>query len=172
MTDNELNELVANLRAIGDEVIRCRPSEAEQLIADYMTRVDVLAKNAADAIESLRRERDALAAELLALREQEPVATVEWCVIETGENVVGISNAGWLALEDLNHGDKLYAAPVPSDALIAEALEIGRDYLQEAIARHDASYGRHHATEPARDQMLAFAAKVDAAILAAKGGAT
>lgn len=84
-------------------------------------------------IEKLEAERDALAAELKALREQEPVGIVDegddgvFAELETTSGVL------------VKLGDKLYARPVPAEpvnARLLDALKKCRDQFQRYVEHH------------------------------------
>lgn len=49
---------------------------------------------------------------------------------------------------------------------VREALQAGKHYAEEALARHDEAYGRHPATEPERNAITGDIAIIDAALTA------
>ena len=95
-----------------------------------------LGNDAANAIDLLSNERDALAAELKSLREQEPVGIVDedddgvFADLETANGVL------------VKLGDKLYALPVPAESAIESSPKpVSPDLLESAravVARWDA----------------------------------
>lgn len=55
-----MSDLIERLRSIGDRVIKCVPAQAMSRVADYMTEVDDLCKEAAARVAELEAEREML----------------------------------------------------------------------------------------------------------------
>jgi hypothetical protein len=51
-----MSDLIKRLRSIGDRVIECVHADAMNRVADYMTEVDDLCKEAADRVAELEAE--------------------------------------------------------------------------------------------------------------------
>lgn len=65
------------------------------------------------------------------------------------------------------HPAEVREVSVPDE--VRDALQAGKHYAEEALSRHDESYGKHPATEPERRAIVEDIATIDAA-LAEKGG--
>ena len=132
---------IAGMNAYSDELGRCRNA------AGFGSTDDPMAQEGFDAfgdplcvaafVESqftrIVAERDTLAAELKALREQEPVGIVDegddgvFADLETTSGVL------------VKLGDKIYARPVPAEpvnARLLDALKKCRDQFQRYVEHH------------------------------------
>jgi len=90
-------------------------------------------KDLAQRVEKLKAERDALDAELKALREQEPVAW--YC--DRGD--WGREYNGLPEMSDGDIGAPLYARPIPADpvnARLLDTLKKCRDQFQRYVEHH------------------------------------
>lgn len=118
-----MSDITNRLRAIGDEEITVHVSKAEHVVCDYMTRVDALCNEAADEIDRLRAELD-------ALRGQEPAF---WYIPAEGEDD---EDALLLPMRDGTSPAigalPLYAAPVATHAPCVTCDEL-RDNLSDAL---------------------------------------
>jgi len=97
---------------------------------ELIEKCNVLARQ----VERLAAERDALAAELAALREQDPVAT-----LRNSSGHIGGLHFDNHAPDILEAGMKLYARPVPAEpvnARLLDTLKKCRDQFQRYVEHH------------------------------------